>query len=342
MITRFDILFKVLVNHTYYLDRVCPDLEVLPSRDCRHRLGKFGLLTRPVANGRLVAFEAEDAIRTPRVKIEGNKVFTFLLKQKNPSFENFTTLTSKDPSEIYYYDNLGGTTMALQTVKLRPSLFKYPYESTTKNINLSLTNVWGDKVYDKDLSADSKKFNHEVDARTWTPGLYELKIKAGTTVKVAEKIYISDEIVQSGCFGIVEIFQKGTVQLDYSAEQDYRIEFSAKTTPWKYIIELTKDFSSHLFKIEDKENYATPPDEPNYPYTSEIKFVEVGATTHQKGERAEFVTGTSPSSKVNVPLSEIPKKKLQLTVSNGTGQLVVKDLPNPTVNSTKSEVYLRI
>ncbi|MDY7013933.1 MAG: hypothetical protein SVX43_10125 [Cyanobacteriota bacterium] len=98
-------LFELSIVHDYYHNRVCPDLNIEPTPECRQILASHRLLVKNKVNGIQVIVPVTETGQ-PWLKLTDDLVFTFLLKIKNSSFLDFTHINAKftrAPNERYIY-----------------------------------------------------------------------------------------------------------------------------------------------------------------------------------------------------------------------------------------------
>ncbi|MFP5274392.1 hypothetical protein [Coleofasciculus sp.] len=98
-------LFELSIIHDYYQNKVCPDLNIEPTPECRQILARHRLLVKNKVNGIQVIVPVTETGQ-PWLELTDDLVFTFLLKIKNSSFLDFTHINAKftrAPNERYIY-----------------------------------------------------------------------------------------------------------------------------------------------------------------------------------------------------------------------------------------------
>ena len=98
-------LFELSIIHDYYNNKVCPDLNIEPTPECRQILASHRLLVKKKVNGIQVIVPVVETGK-PWLELTDDLVFTFLLKIKNPNFLDFTHINAKftrAPNERYIY-----------------------------------------------------------------------------------------------------------------------------------------------------------------------------------------------------------------------------------------------
>lgn len=337
----YNILFRFEVLHDFYSSGISKDILIEPTSATARKITGARHLLKNKDNSPLVIFEATDNARTPLLPFTGDTSLVFTGTLANSYFSNFTDLPAKGSEEVYVYDNLGGNPLQQTPTLVRPQVFAFAFTTTRVNADLEITNRQGNVVLSKSLHSSQKKFSENLRLYG-VEGLHRFTVTTTQGIEVDQQIYISNELALNKPWCIIEIFQQGGIQFDYTTETAYQLEFQASEKPWMYSLNLTKDYLNANFLIEDTENYGSPHD---HPYTK-IDFVETsGVQTYEKGQTVSFISGTLNGNNVNeqlIPFYENPKKELQLTISKGGTDTVIKPLPIPSSLSPKQEIYINI
>ncbi len=334
----YDILFRLEVAHDFYENGVSKDIRFSPTSETARKIAGHGYLLKYQNEMPLLLFEATDDARTPKLPISGEAVFVFSGKLRNSYFSNFTQLPAKESGQVYLYDNLNNSTeLQVQTVKIKPSVFTFSFETSRVNVDLEITDRDGNIIFNESLHSSSRKFN-EILKLNGIRGLHRITATTTQGTEIDEMIYVSDALFNEKPWCIVEIFQKGAEQFDYSQETVFQMVFQSQQKPWQYHLKLTQGYQSATFVIEDMENFGAPH---SHPYVK-IDFAETsGNQTYEAGQTVIFQTenGGNPQE---IPFYEKPKKDLQLTISNGSGDTVIRPLPVPSAEGLRQEVYMNL
>lgn len=337
----FNILFRFEVLHNFYSSGISHDLLIQPTPHTVKKVTGVKHLIKRKDNSPLVIFEASDDSRTPLLPLSGDCRLVFTGKLANNYFSNYTDLPVKKSEEVYVYDNLNGSLLQQTPALIRPQVFAFNFSTTRVNADLEISDRNGNVVLSESRHNSDKKFSENLKLYG-VDGLHRFKVTTSQGIEVDQYIYISNELAQNRPWCIIELFQQGTVQFDYSTETSYQLLFQASQKPWLYNISLSQDYLNASFVIEDKENYGSPHD---HPY-SKIDFVETsGAQPYTKGQTLSFISGVKNGNQVNeqlIPFYENPKKELQLTISKNGADTVISPLPIPSSISPHQKIYITI
>jgi hypothetical protein len=115
MKSNYSIFFIIEVNHEYFINNKCEELEIVPTEDCKEISRKMNILWRFLGN-RLIGLIRENDVHEPFMNIPPAKVFRkyydksifrFYVRLKNPLFLNFTNINySYDSGQKFYFSNL--------------------------------------------------------------------------------------------------------------------------------------------------------------------------------------------------------------------------------------------
>lgn len=98
-------LFEISIFHDYYRDKICPDLTIEPTPECRQLLDSHRLLLRKKVNGIIIITPVLPGGK-PFLELDDQLSFNFLLKIDNPHFLDFTKIDPKfirTPVGRYFY-----------------------------------------------------------------------------------------------------------------------------------------------------------------------------------------------------------------------------------------------
>lgn len=338
----YEILFRFEVLHDFYFNGHSADISIQPTNTTAAQLSGYRHLLRYKDGSPVVIFEAIDDQRTPLLPIDNEIRLVFTGRLINSYFSNFTDLPIREIEQVYLFDNLNGSgPLQVIPVYLRPQKFSFAFTTTRVNATLMITDRDGNTILNKAIHNSDKNFSENLDL-TGRSGLHHFTVTTTQGIEVERDIYISHELYNHKPWCIIEIFQKGAVQFNCSVETIYRLEFKSLQKPWKYKLNLTRDYQNATFLIEDKENYGSPKD---HPYTK-INFVEASpAQTYEQGKLVSFISGTKAGNSITeqaVPYFEKPKKDLQLTISKNGSDTIIRPLPIPSSISPDQEININI
>ncbi len=334
----YNILFRFEVLHDFYANGFSQDILIQPTRSTAQKIIGYKHLIKQKENSPLIVFEATDDQRTALLPIIGDARLLFTGNLINPYFSNFSILSPKLTDQVYVYDNLNGNSLQLTPAFVKPQVFAFAFTTTRVNATLEIADRDGNIILSESLHNSDKRFSENLNL-AGIQGLHRFTVTTTQGVEVDQQIYISNEFAANKPWCIIEIFQKGSVQFDYSLETAYQLQFSAAAKPWHYNLRLGQGYQNATFTIEDKETYGPPKD---HPYTK-IDFVETsGNQTYEAGQTISFVTGSAINNQQAIPFFEKSKKELQLTISKNGTDTIIRPLPIPSSISPLQEVYINI
>lgn len=334
---KYKPLFDLELRHTYYLSGISPDLQVTPSADCRALLNQYGLRFLPTdTGGKLYAkvntIAGKDIIKNP---IPESTKFTFLLKLRNPLFENFTELSlTRQETQHYYFtnlvDNLAAdssplllTDTATKTVAdtdlltFETSSFSFTDTATAATQGSELQFLDSGETFTQELSNHNNTFNFTYDLKKTPSG--KAKFFIGGTEKAT--VYVANTNDFAGAFGVVEIFYKSSLPATYQFQQAdnavetkfYKIAFVNRSTKWRYII--SNKFNQAVTGVNVAKTNGTP----------------IGFTAQGGAPIGQFIMASGNP----VPLKEEPVTGIKLTDQADT--VLIANLPNPPLNLIRKE-----
>ena len=338
-------LLKVHCKHAYYSDGICPDLEFVPTPDTAAELKNLRILFRSTKDGLALLFDQENTLRNLNSPLSQIEKFTFIIRNKNFKFLNFTDLPFPEETAILYFNNLtnnvGGdsksekflhsgdsaATDAAKQVQAKGPYFEVPYQSNAKTPpKIQLLNPLGKEMDLEGAYEDLSKTKGTV--RFSVPhipaGRYDLKIG-----KEEWPLFIS-QLPMHRYQGILEIYLQGSpksyelVGKDSLNEQEYTIQFNNRSTFWRYYL------------IDQSDKYSAPTfGSPSVSNGEEIKFSKPVIVELSNNQQAAMI-----ESQVPIPLEELmsTKNRLNLKVKkNGKWLNKPIRLPKATADVIKPE-----
>ncbi len=336
---KYKAVFDFEILHNFYSSGKCPDLEMVPTKNCQALLQYLGLRFLPADFGgklfaKVVTISGKDIIKNP---IPENTKFTFLLKLKKNVFENFTDLNLKKPkTSHYYFNNLTNNissagapllvantaSKAVSDLDLMPFVrnsFSYVHPDTAAKQNSEILFVDRGESFQQSLDNAGNVFNFSYDLRK-TPGG-----RAKFFIEGAEKafVYVTDPPgFYSDVFAIVEIFYKSSLPSSYQFQQPdnsietkfYKIAFTNRSTKWRYIV--IKKFNQSVTGLTIAKTNGTA----------------IGFTSQVASPPAnQFIFASNNP----LPLKEEPVSGIRL--SDQANKIIIANLPNPAVFPLKTE-----
>ena len=333
---KFKELFGLEILHSFYLSGKCADFEIVPTANCRVLLLQTGVRFLPVTYGcklfaKVNVQDDKDIFKNPLP--DGTK-FSFIIKLKKNTFENFTSLNLKKPKTSHYYfnnlvDNISGSGAPLlvadtagkivSDADLLPFVngsFSFVHNSTkaTQAGELKFTDS-GEKFSQK-LDNNNNVFNFTFDLEKTAGGRADFSIEGAKK----SSVFVIDPKDNAAVFAVVEIFYKKSLNDAYQFQladnsietKSYKIAFGNRFTKWRYIV--TKKFNQAVTGINVSKTNGTT-----------IEFVP---------EASEVSGQFIAVSKNPMPLKEEPVTGIKLSDQAGT-TVIIPNLPNPSLTMIK-------
>ncbi|MFA6923682.1 MAG: hypothetical protein WC223_05450 [Bacteroidales bacterium] len=335
----FDILFKLNIFHEFFDDKICNDFIVEPTSACSQLLRNHKSIFKCTENSANIYYEKNESSPAPLISIGNGTTFSFLLKVKNISFYNYSNIQN---NTTYYFTNTSNAAgsdgfIELTTDKLIivPSIYNYIFQSDkSADINLKLINSNGNVVEEKTFAASTAPEPHQFVFSQYTKGLYSVEENGVIT----SKLYYDESLLGENIFCIIDINFNSDF---YTSLKKFKVHFSIKSALWKYYLIITdnginNDYLSWTLSITD-ENTSNkilftpltdmPADDSNKELLS------------KKAKKVLCCASTTP-----VEFREKPKQNIQLSRKVGLEppEVLIKNLPNPSIDKVKPEMYIYI
>jgi len=334
---KYTPLFDLEFLHSFYTSGKCQDIELVPTVQCVYLMQRLGLKFLPTTSGaklfaKVKTIANKDIIQNP---LPNGARFSFVLKLKTRTFENFTELNLDKPKTSHYYFNnlinnisadnfpllVNNTSSKIVTdADLLPFIsnsFSYKHESTAAAANGELNYVDSGEKFLQLLENNNNVFNFSFNLNR--AGGSRVKFSVDGVEKLAAYAIAQEDY--KDVFGIVEIFYQPSLPAAYQFQQpdnsidtkSYKIPFTNRLTKWRYIVR--KEFNQNITAISISKTNGTP-----------INFdVQGGAPAGQ------FIL-TSPNP---LPLQE--GKLTGLKLKDQANKVLVDNLPNPAFTLLKQE-----
>lgn len=231
---RYKKLFELSIFHEYYNNKICPDLIVEPTIECRNLLSGHRLILKNKVNG-IVVIVPVNSEDKPLVEIAENLRFTFILKLKNKDFLDFTDINWKPGKNaiMYYYTN-----------------FILHYNNQMKASDLDI-------IYTKFCDLQLPRGQHilaivDIENSSYLSKALQFGILAAF-LRGADSLYLSLLLLM-----LLQIWDAPV----FNQESEYKITFKAKKQKWRYYLVtgsvsngdevLINDDNKFLIKDNDK------------------------------------------------------------------------------------------
>jgi hypothetical protein len=333
---KYASLFEIEILHDYYADKKCRDLIVVPSAATSQLLTQLGLRYIKTDTGcrvfaKVTESAGKDFVKTP---VPDNTRFVFLLQSQNSSFETFTQLSlDRQPRQRYYFNNLtenpgaanAPLLVANQLTKKVSNDDLLRFERNTYQFTYAGAAVTNGEVRFKD---NGERFIKEFDNPTGNFNFsFNLQGATGgradffTGAAKQDSFYLEENGVGQNCFGVIEIFHRGTLPGTYKfinndksvAAKKYALPFANRQTTWRYTV--NKKFNTAVTDVKIKKANG-----------GAIDFTKKNGTP-----AGQFIL----SSNTTVPLKQEMLTGIRMTDQND--KEIIAHLPNPSLGALKQE-----
>ncbi len=358
MNSTFSKILELSLKHNYYNNGLCPDFSIKPTAQTKDLLKRLRCIFKATTNGFFLSCDNLAKEIMPQILIKGNTRLCFIMELRKTNFLNFTTLPSRSGGkDIYYIHNEGkNKELSMKTVAMYPSVFTYKFPATASETSLLVKDSEG-KTYINEsyTNKDQEEYSASIDLGSPSSGLYHFNVSGRDE---DESIYISNESLGNGIFGLIEI----TLPVDSNSKNPivYQYQFNAKSLVWEYHLLFSKDYDSHSFEITGivKGEETTEQGDIIEAETTEgeiekkeIVFIELNpATTYSKGNSSVFIAKYKDKENfipVRIPYREAPRTDMQLIINHidnkkKTMVIMLKPLSNPAISNPEPKVYLTV
>ncbi|MEP7377645.1 MAG: hypothetical protein ABI675_29845 [Chitinophagaceae bacterium] len=369
---KYSELFSLSVEQPFYENGICrkfttdpiPDLQIVPTSECRDLMKRLDFVFRPVARqaGMIVLSHttinsASDTVL--RFPVKPGEKLSFWMVLQNPELLNFNNLPgNKGRNKMYYFSNQvtdgaaprddlhlsinsSGVNAAADLIKFSPAGYNFHHTSVIAlNTAFVKHQLTGSEVAPKTIVNQSGQSDLSFDLSPLPPGKCKLII-SGTE---RDSFYYAGLVVPSSLFGVIEISLSQTLDVNYRTIEAgnvilhgrpfYTLQFNNRKTLWRYAIVLEKN--NPLFVAMQAMN---PADKANF--ISHFKIVTndtaISFTQSMANDTVfEFISDSVIALQEKYISSSIAGKGLCLTLKKNegiAGEAVVRDyLPFPSTS----------
>ncbi len=338
----FDILFRIMIDHSYFKENPVRDLEIIPTETSARMLINAGLIWRQTSGGLIVLYEKDPTEEEPhdipwKLKNEPFKL-AFYIIAKSSLFYNYSDIPdSIKLPEVFYWNNRekndqdgklllnkGTKVSSDDLVSLREKLLTITGTSSNPSETFMMKDIDGNILINRSIKVKKQKetdtegvYFTQVDLAGPDEGRYQLEY-AGKT----EEIYVAGSWTPDRLLGIVEIFNGTEVAVDNRfmngtnvSAKNYHLVFNARETFWKYYIVLRNISEDPGLQVIYQEST-----QEDLPYPDEVEF-KSEPPEEQRTETFKDNIVLLFQSQKTIPFYEIARKgiSLQDTSSSGSG-----------------------
>ncbi len=208
MVRQYSKFFSISLNHEYFVNRKCPDLQILPTPDCQDLFRRLNIQGRQTEN-QYQTFISVNELQEPFMNARqkkyyrsdfGQAVFRFYVTLKDPVFLNYTNI-HPTPRKLFYFSNLA-TNAENGYLYLTASVEEYAPNKLYQPGNLVREARTG-QVFEANTKHVAKKKTDVSDPGLWAPkGLPHgatpiLEFSVGKTYQAHDMITHEEQVWES-------------------------------------------------------------------------------------------------------------------------------------------------
>jgi len=330
----YQYFFKLRLLHNYYTAGYAKDFKIVPLPQTEKILKRHKLILKMRENGFDIGSLMEDS-STPFIDLGTDQKLSFALVLLNRSFHNFTALDTLDSfTQGYHLDNLDldaeeMTEDGWNLVELRNSSFNYSKTVSADKVELAITDPFGAEMYNDEIDGIGDQFNHLIEIGNRPAGLYTITPTIDDVEQAEEAYYLGRDLKKLRPFAVIDFYSS---ELDYENVKTYTIQFEAKTSQWKYMLNLGKDYTGSTITIEDTRDIP------------EIIFKSTGGNDLSEGNVLTFSSfdADDDTQEVEIAFNQTPIADFDLVIEKNGDQTEIQGLPNPSIHHTKTEMHINI
>lgn len=315
MIEIFDILFSVSFRHTYYWDKTCKDISVIPDPDTMQLIKKYGFIYRETKEGFTILSECiksnNDSILSHKTNMDLQ--FNFLIQFNNPYLLNITDVTETAGQSVHYFSNKliessnenekliifepnNFVEFATQSFEIKDALIKHRvFERSGKTIPITAENDSIPLIYNiTGLDSGIYQFHSDNIDKTFYKSPLQLSVKPFAIVNIELK---NQSIADNG------VMKKPV----------YILQLETKKTYWQYLINVKQNSENLIIESQGNTEIFNKSD------SSTLEDIPVIIFT----------------SKEQIPITERREDYFRLKLRNGNpdnDQIIISKLPIPDIS----------
>lgn len=336
---------RVKFMHNYYSNKLCNDFEVVPTQETIDFMKNYRLLFKPEKIGFSILHREGTTSAYFKDSDLTNKKLSFVLRNTNANFINFSELPFLENESIYYFSNSdvslskdkakllhNGKDVSKsknQLLYLMPKMFNFTFPNPIKFSEIQILDNFGNKIEFGGNNSSKKDVpitQHRIDLRSCQSGRFTMKAKAA---KIKDFEFYSTDDTKRKCFGIIELFLNKKISKDFQLfnakdiiQQDFAIYFDARSTYWKYFVVNKQNNVKYKFhEIVPKEG--------------DVEFTKAENVQLQNGMEVVQMISKTP-----IVFSEKQLNKFKLSLcknANGSGNKFSVNLPGANITLIKPD-----
>ena len=169
-----NMLQKMVVQHWYYRDNKCNDIELIPTDPTQKLLKKYALKIKSLGNEyQIISLKELDSADI--ISQMSQEKLEFYIKLKNPYFTNFTALLEKQhPKSYYFFKQEESQGIKQEEVVMVSNVFEWTFETIESITELKLYDADDNELETIDLVDEDGFYNVSIDMNSYEEGIYSL------------------------------------------------------------------------------------------------------------------------------------------------------------------------
>ena len=300
-----NILQKIVVQHWYYRDNKCTDIELIPTDHTQKVFKKYGLKIKSFRNEyQIISLKELDSADI--VSQMSQETLEFYMKLKNPYFTNFTALLKKQHPRSYYFFKQESQGVVQEEVVMVSTIFEWIFDTIESINELKLYDADGNELKTIDLVNDKGSCHVSIDMHPYRTGMYVLSSQDQTINIFLMKI--SNIPAIPSLFGLLEF----NLNSDVANLKTEELKFYPRKIRWQYNLyksdpysgyedtldDTSIDASDNSITWDDSQNIIPEVSQKNIRSTSDGNWGDSGAYASESITTAEdaFISGTIDSN----------------------------------------------
>ena len=299
-----NILQKIVVQHWYYRDNKCTDIELIPTDLTQRLLRKYALKIKSLGNEYQIISLKE--LSADIISQMSQETLEFYMKLKNPYFTNFTALLKKQHPRSHYFFKQESQGVIQEEVVVVSTIFEWTFDTIESINELKLYDADGNELKTINLVNDKGSYHVSIDMDPYKTGMYSL-----TSSDLKIKVFlmkVANIPSMPSLFGLLEL----KLNSDVANLKTEELKFYPRKIRWQYALyksnpylgyedtldDTSSDASNNSITWDNSQNIIPEVSPKNIRSTSDGNWGDSGAYASESittGEDA-FISGTIASN----------------------------------------------
>ncbi len=244
-----NILQKIVVQHWYYRDNKCTDIELIPTDRTQKVFKKYGLKIKSFGNQYHIISLKE--LSTDIISQMSQETLEFYMKLKNPYFTNFTALLKKQHPRSHYFFKQESQGVVQEEVVVVSTIFEWTFDMIESITELKLYDADGNELKTINLVDNNGSYHVSIDMHPYKIGMYSL---TSSDLKIKVFLLKAANIPSiSSLFGLLELNLNGN-NASVTMEQ---LQFYPRKIRWQYDLYKSNPYLDYEDTLDDTSSDAS-------------------------------------------------------------------------------------